>query len=94
MKKIVRYSIPNIFTAASLFAGFLRNHHKSLWEYRQAAWMIVWWYLRCMDGLLPDCESNSPFGAEFDSMADLVSFGVALDSDDVCSNADRKHENT
>ena len=79
MKKIVRYSIPNIFTAASLLLGFsaiITSHYGSI---EQAAWMIVWCgILDVMDGLAARLlKATSPFGAEFDSMADLVSFGVA-----------------
>ena len=41
--------------------------------------MIVWCgILDVMDGLAARLlKATSPFGAEFDSMADLVSFGVA-----------------
>ena len=79
MKKIVRYSIPNIFTAASLLLGFaaiITSQHGNI---EQAAWMIVWCgILDVMDGLAARLlNATSPFGAEFDSMADLISFGVA-----------------
>ncbi len=79
MKKIVRYSIPNIFTAASLILGFaaiITSQHGNI---EQAAWMIVWCgILDVMDGLAARLlNATSPFGAEFDSMADLISFGVA-----------------
>ncbi len=79
MKKIVRYSIPNIFTAASLILGFaaiITSQHGNI---EQAAWMIVWCgILDVMDGLTARLlNATSPFGAEFDSMADLISFGVA-----------------
>ena len=44
-----------------------------------AAWMIVWCgLLDTMDGVAARIlKATSSFGAEFDSMADLVSFGVA-----------------
>jgi len=44
-----------------------------------AAWLIVWCgLLDTMDGLAARLlKATSDFGAEFDSMADLVSFGVA-----------------
>jgi len=79
LKKIVRYSIPNIFTAASLILGFaaiITSQHGNI---EQAAWMIVWCgILDVMDGLTARLlNATSPFGAEFDSMADLISFGVA-----------------
>lgn len=79
MKKIVRYSIPNIFTAASLLLGFSAIITSQYGNIEQAAWMIVWCgILDVMDGLAARLlNATSPFGAEFDSMADLVSFGVA-----------------
>ena len=69
MKKIVRYSIPNIFTAASLLLGFsaiITSHYGSI---EQAAWMIVWCgILDVMDGLAARLlKATSPFGAEFDA---------------------------
>jgi len=44
-----------------------------------AAWLIVWCgLLDTMDGIAARLlKATSSFGAEFDSMADLVSFGVA-----------------
>ena len=50
-----------------------------LGELELAAWLIVWCgLLDVMDGLSARLlKATSDFGAEFDSMADLVSFGVA-----------------
>lgn len=50
-----------------------------LGDLEQAAWFIVWCgLLDVMDGLSARLlNATSSFGAEFDSMADLVSFGVA-----------------
>ena len=79
MKNIVRYSIPNMFTAASLLLGFASIITSQTGNIEQAAWMIIWCgILDVMDGLSARLlNATSPFGAEFDSMADLVSFGVA-----------------
>ena len=79
MKNIVRYSIPNMFPAASLLLGFASIITSQTGNIEQAAWMIVWCgILDVMDGLSARLlNATSPFGAEFDSMADLVSFGVA-----------------
>jgi CDP-diacylglycerol--serine O-phosphatidyltransferase len=79
VKNIVRYSIPNMFTAASLLLGFASIITSQTGNIEQAAWMIVWCgILDVMDGLSARLlNATSPFGAEFDSMADLVSFGVA-----------------
>tara|TARA_B100001059_G_C17837511_1_gene589264 strand:+ start:2238 stop:2921 length:684 start_codon:yes stop_codon:yes gene_type:complete len=58
------------------FAAIITSQHGNI---EQAAWMIVWCgILDVMDGLAARMlNATSPFGAEFDSMADLVSFGVA-----------------
>lgn len=79
MKPSVRYTIPNSFTAASLLLGIGSIATSQTGNLELAGWMIVW----C--GLLDVCDglsarllkATSPFGAEFDSMADLVAFGVA-----------------
>ena len=79
MKSALRYSIPNSFTAASLLLGFASIITGFLGDLELAAWMIVWCgLLDVMDGLAARLlKATSDFGAEFDSMADLVSFGVA-----------------
>jgi CDP-diacylglycerol--serine O-phosphatidyltransferase len=68
-----------MFTAASLLLGFASIITSQTGNIEQAAWMIVWCgILDVMDGLSSRLlNATSPFGAEFDSMADLVSFGVA-----------------
>jgi CDP-diacylglycerol--serine O-phosphatidyltransferase len=77
--KVLRYGIPNSFTAASLLLGLGSIITGMFGDLELAGWMIVWCgLLDVMDGLaarLLKAESN--FGAEFDSMADLVAFGVA-----------------
>lgn len=75
----IRYTVPNSFTALSLLLGLgsiATGHHGEL---ELAAWMIVWCgLLDVMDGLAARLlKATSSFGAEFDSMADLVAFGVA-----------------
>jgi|TARA_B110000263_G_C15309558_1_gene512304 CDP-diacylglycerol--serine O-phosphatidyltransferase len=68
-----------MFTAASLLLGFASIITSQTGNIEQAAWMIIWCgILDVMDGLSARLlNATSPFGAEFDSMADLVSFGVA-----------------
>ena len=77
--KALRYGIPNSITAASLLLGLGSIVTGMFGDLELAGWMIVWCgLLDVMDGLaarLLKAESN--FGAEFDSMADLVAFGVA-----------------
>jgi CDP-diacylglycerol--serine O-phosphatidyltransferase len=75
----LRYSIPNGFTALSLLFGLGSIVSAQLGDLEFAAWLIVWCgLLDTMDGLAARMlKATSDFGAEFDSMADLVSFGVA-----------------
>lgn len=76
---ILRYTIPNSFTAMSLLLGVASIVTSQLGDLELAAWMIVWCgLLDVMDGLAARLlNATSSFGAEFDSMADLVAFGVA-----------------
>lgn len=75
----LRYTIPNSFTALSLLLGVSSIVTTQLGELELAAWIIVWCgLLDVLDGLSARIlKATSDFGAEFDSMADLVSFGVA-----------------
>ena len=76
---ILRYTIPNSFTALSLLLGVSSIVTTQLGELELAAWLIVWCgLLDVLDGVSARLlKATSNFGAEFDSMADLVSFGVA-----------------
>ena len=75
----LRYTIPNSVTATSLLLGIGSIVAGQLGELELAGWMIVWCgLLDVMDGLAARMlKATSDFGAEFDSMADLVAFGVA-----------------
>jgi CDP-diacylglycerol--serine O-phosphatidyltransferase len=75
----LRYSIPNSFTALSLLLGLGSIVTTQVGDLEFAAWLIVWCgLLDTMDGVAARVlKATSDFGAEFDSMADLVSFGVA-----------------
>jgi len=75
----LRYSIPNGFTALSLLLGLGSIVTTQVGELEFAAWLIVWCgLLDTMDGIAARLlKATSSFGAEFDSMADLISFGVA-----------------
>lgn len=76
---ILRYTIPNSFTALSLLLGVGSIITTQLGDLELAAWIIVWCgLLDVLDGVSARLlKATSNFGAEFDSMADLVSFGVA-----------------
>lgn len=82
MNNVLRYTIPNSFTALSLLLGVASIVTTQLGgrdNLELAAWMIVWCgLLDTMDGVAARIlKATSSFGAEFDSMADLVAFGVA-----------------
>ncbi|MDJ0940098.1 MAG: CDP-alcohol phosphatidyltransferase family protein [Woeseiaceae bacterium] len=79
MKDRIRYTIPNSVTALSLLLGLGSVVISQLGSLELAAWMIVWCgLLDTLDGVVARMlRATSSFGAEFDSMADLVAFGVA-----------------
>jgi len=85
--KLKIYFLPNLLTAANLFCGFVAltkivEANIPGGDYQQikvALWFIV---LACIFDLLDGRVARmggveSPFGREFDSLADLISFGVA-----------------
>jgi CDP-diacylglycerol--serine O-phosphatidyltransferase len=76
---VLRYTIPNGFTALSLLLGLASIVTSQIGDLEFAAWLIVWCgILDTFDGIAARLlKATSSFGAEFDSMADLVSFGVA-----------------
>ena len=73
------YILPNLFTAASLFAGFMGL----IWSadgkfYYAAIAILVSAVLDALDGRVARLTNTaSEFGVQFDSLADLVAFGVA-----------------
>lgn len=76
---VLRYSIPSSITALSLLLGLGSIVTTQVGELEFAAWLIVWCgLLDTLDGVAARVlKATSEFGAEFDSMADLVAFGVA-----------------
>jgi CDP-diacylglycerol--serine O-phosphatidyltransferase len=73
------YWLPNMFTIAALFAGFYAIVQAMGGRYEQAAIAIfVAMVLDGLDGRIARLtHTQSAFGAELDSLADMVSFGVA-----------------
>jgi CDP-diacylglycerol---serine O-phosphatidyltransferase len=73
------YLVPNLFTSAGLFAGFYSIIATLNHGYRLAAVMILVAQLCDMlDGRIARLtRSTSSFGIQYDSLADLVAFGVA-----------------
>jgi len=73
------YILPNLFTSAGLFAGFYAIIATVQGDYRLAAVMIlVAQFCDVMDGRIARLtRASSSFGVQYDSLADLVAFGVA-----------------
>jgi len=73
------YILPNLFTTGSLFAGFYGIVATLNGNYLTAAWFIL--IASIFDGLDGKVArltgTVSKFGVEYDSLADLVAFGVA-----------------
>lgn len=73
------YLLPNLFTTAAMFAGFYAIIAAMGGRYRAAAIaIIIAGILDGLDGRVARMtNTQSDFGKEYDSMSDLVSFGVA-----------------
>jgi CDP-diacylglycerol---serine O-phosphatidyltransferase len=78
MKKGI-YVLPNLFTTANLFCGFYSAIASMKGMYELAAWTIlIAVVLDSLDGRIARMtHTTSKFGGEYDSLCDLVTFGVA-----------------
>lgn len=72
------YILPNLFTTGSLFAGFYSMVATLSGDYRTAAiWILASSIFDGLDGKVARATgTTSKFGVEYDSLADVVSFGV------------------
>ncbi len=77
--KITRAVVPSLFTVLNIFCGFSAVVQTSQGGYRQAAWFIILAAIfDVLDGVMARItKSSSSFGVEFDSLSDVVSFGLA-----------------
>ena len=73
------YALPNSFTLAALFAAFFAITQSMHGRYESAAISVfIAMLLDGMDGRIARfTNSQSAFGEQLDSLADMVSFGVA-----------------
>jgi CDP-diacylglycerol--serine O-phosphatidyltransferase len=73
------YLLPNLFTTLALFAGFYAIVQGMNHNYEQASVAVfVAMVLDSLDGRVARLtRTQSAFGAEYDSLADMVSFGAA-----------------
>ncbi len=73
------YILPNLFTTGALFAGFyaIVQAMNGLFEHSAVAIFLAM-ILDALDGRVARMtHTQSEFGAEYDSLSDMVSFGVA-----------------
>jgi CDP-diacylglycerol--serine O-phosphatidyltransferase len=75
----LRQLIPNSLTAASLVLALCSIVSAELGDLERAAWFILWCVLLDVaDGPVARLlKAKSEFGASFDSLADLLAFGLA-----------------
>jgi CDP-diacylglycerol---serine O-phosphatidyltransferase len=73
------YILPNLFTTAALFAGFFAIVQAMQGDFERAAVAIfIAMVLDGLDGRVARLtHTQSAFGAEYDSLSDMVSFGAA-----------------
>lgn len=74
-----RAAIPNLFTLGNLYSGFLAIGYASLGYYKPAAILVlIGMMLDSLDGRVARLlRVDSQLGKELDSLADIVTFGVA-----------------
>lgn len=75
----IAYLLPNLFTAASIFSGFYAIALALEGAFESAPWFIFLALIfDGLDGRVARLTNTaSHFGVEFDSLADIVAFGVA-----------------
>lgn len=73
------YLIPSLFTVANMFCGFLSVVASSRGQFERAAiFIIIAIFADILDGRIARLTGTvTDFGEEFDSLADVTSFGVA-----------------
>lgn len=73
------YLLPNLFTTAAMFAGFFAIIAAQNGRYNAAAVAIfIAMLLDTIDGRIARMtHTQTAFGAQYDSLADLISFGLA-----------------
>lgn len=84
-EKLKIYFLPNLLTAGNLFCGFValtKIVDAEPWDFNQIKFALAFILLACIFDLFDGRVARmggieSPFGREFDSLADLISFGVA-----------------
>ncbi len=77
MKRI--YIVPNLVTTGNLFCGFWSITAAIRYDFQTAAWAILLaMVFDLLDGRIARlARATSEFGSEYDSLSDLISFGMA-----------------
>jgi len=75
----IAYLLPNFFTAASIFSGFYSISLALQSSFESASWFVFLALIfDGLDGRVARLTNTAThFGVEFDSLADIVAFGVA-----------------
>lgn len=78
-RRVPRAAVPSFFTLMNLFSGFLAIIQVFEGNITYACWLIVLaGFFDVLDGMMARLTNGqSLFGVELDSLADIVSFGVA-----------------
>jgi CDP-diacylglycerol--serine O-phosphatidyltransferase len=78
-RRVPRAAVPSFFTLMNLFSGFLAIIQVFEGNVTYACWLIVLaGFFDVLDGMMARLTNGqSLFGVELDSLADVVSFGVA-----------------
>lgn len=73
------YALPNLLTSANLLLGFMAILFAADGKFIRAAWTILFSSIfDLLDGRVARLtNTTSKFGVEYDSLCDLVSFGIA-----------------
>jgi CDP-diacylglycerol---serine O-phosphatidyltransferase len=73
------YLLPSLFTLGNMFCGYICIVHTLRGDYESAAPFVGFAFvLDALDGRIARMTgSESAFGVEFDSLADIISFGLA-----------------
>ncbi|MGM8215874.1 CDP-diacylglycerol--serine O-phosphatidyltransferase [Bacillaceae bacterium W0354] len=75
----IKQQIPNFITLGNLYCGFLSIGYAAVGQYSNAAILVlIGMMLDSMDGRVARMlKAESPIGKQLDSLADIVTFGVA-----------------
>ena len=79
IKKRGIYLLPNLFTISGLFAGFYAIIAAMQGKFDVASFAVfIAMVADCLDGRVARLtNTESAFGAQFDSLSDLIAFGLA-----------------